>query len=106
MSGTLDHLHQYRRVSAKNRKQYMCVHPKCYHKLGKHLLLGKACICNNCGSEFILDTYALTLAEPKCTGCRYTRNEKDQEKRVQTLLSEHVRPEDLKKNLQSLGKLL
>lgn len=69
---TLKHLHLYRRISFKNRRQYMCQHPDCTHNAHKETLRGKRALCNECNEPFIMDGYALTVAFPKCQKCRKT----------------------------------
>jgi len=67
----IKHVHKYfRPKGAYGRKGfYICKHASCTHRLHKELLVGKMSICNSCGEEFLLDTYALRLAFPHCEKC-------------------------------------
>jgi len=60
----------------KKRNQFMCVDPDCSHTQSRNLLIGKRAQCNACGSEFVLDYYALTRKVPKCFICRREKRSK------------------------------
>lgn len=76
MSKILKHTHSMKKLGPaeiKGRKvlMYHCVHPDCFFKCEKGLLLGKRNICS-CGSEFILTVEDLRRAFPKCINCSDT----------------------------------
>ena len=69
------HTHMYHAVGSE-RKQFMCIDSECSHTQSKDLLIGKKSQCSACGSEFVLDYYALTRKVPKCFVCRNEKRSK------------------------------
>lgn len=72
----LDHVHMYARYD-KEKGQYHCLDPKCYHLIDKKRLVGKASLCTSCKAEFILTPYNLKHARPRCLNCAETREAKE-----------------------------
>ena len=67
-----EHIHQYKRVKG-SKVQYMCGMAKCPHFKHKKFLIGKASLCNSCGTEFILTEEHLRRARPLCLNCANTK---------------------------------
>ena len=70
MSRQQNHSHKLRRHQYKSgNKVYFCILPDCNFKVDVALALGKKCICNLCGNEFIMNEYTIKLARPHCESC-------------------------------------
>lgn len=65
----LKHIHQIVRVP-RSKTQFKCAYPMCSYVWAKRYILGNLSICNGCFQEFVLDSYALSRALPKCIKCR------------------------------------
>lgn len=71
------HVHRYERVNIGVNKEYIvyrCNLPKCSHYLTPELVKDKLTLCNRCGSEMIMDAFALSLAKPHCHDCTERKN--------------------------------
>ena len=75
----IKHTHKYVRAGGKTGKKgiFICKHADCSHILHKDLLIFRKSICNRCGIEFVLDSYAITLKKPHCEKC--TKSKKGDE---------------------------
>lgn len=64
------HTHKFKRLKYKSGNiTFFCTLPDCTVKINPQLALGKRSICWRCGSDFILNEYALRLAKPHCPSC-------------------------------------
>lgn len=65
-----EHTHKFKRHTFKSGNEvYFCALPDCNKKVAPPFALGKKCICWRCGTEFVLDEYAIRLARPHCNAC-------------------------------------
>jgi len=66
------HTHQYRRIKQppSNRIIYRCMRPDCNHYLTPEFILGKASVCWQCKTDFVMDPYSTERQFPKCKDCR------------------------------------
>ena len=71
--------HVLRRVRG-SKTVFQCADPTCNWRENKVYLSGKMATCFRCGADYILDTYALTLAKPHCENC--TKGARGEEKRA------------------------
>lgn len=62
------HVHSWRR-NKKKRYQYHCTNPECFSYYRKDALIGKKCLCANCGNEMEIESYHLKLALIQCNNC-------------------------------------
>lgn len=91
MSKKKAHLHTLKR-DRKNPELYLCADPDCYYRIQKRYLQGKRVRCI-CGAEFILTSYDLKLAIPKCPSCSTARHNKEflvQQEKMKALLDEPI----------------
>lgn len=80
MPKILAHVHMYVRAGQKRESKFMCAHPDCTHREERKYLKGKRSLCNKCGEEFLLDSYALGTSKPKCIKCRNVKKDKKEKK--------------------------
>lgn len=73
----LKHTHTLKRINGKKPVIYQCVDPHCTYKEEKKLLVGKACLCNNCRAELILTVNDLKYARPICFNCSNSKEAKE-----------------------------
>jgi len=55
---------------------YFCTLPDCTNKIKQPLALGKRSICWRCGNPFIMNEYAIRLANPHCEDCHKSKDGK------------------------------
>lgn len=101
------HIHKFKRLKYKSGNEiFFCALPDCNKKSNPALLLGKRSICWRCGSEFIMNDYALRLAKPHCEGCHKPKKEElntDREVLVD-IPTELSLSERLSQTIQQAGK--
>lgn len=67
---TQKHTHKLRRHKYKSGEfVFFCILPDCHFKISSAFALGKRCLCNLCGNEFIITEYTLRLVKPHCDAC-------------------------------------
>jgi hypothetical protein len=83
---TLNHTHTLIRMRTRApapgfasillRQWWRCNDPKCSYRDIGEMILGKATLCNQCGTEFILSREDLRRVEPRCLNCAETKEAK------------------------------
>lgn len=70
----ISHTHKFKKLRYKSGNEiFFCTLPDCNVKINPKLALGKRCICNRCGEEFIMGEYALRLVKPHCDKCHKSK---------------------------------
>lgn len=74
----MNHTHRYQktnlaRAPGKTYIVYRCTLPDCNHYINPELLVGKRCICNRCGKDFIINSEQARLSKPHCSKCKVGR---------------------------------
>lgn len=69
---TINHVHTYQRLKS-NKRKFRCSDKYCTHVADREMLLGKACLCNLCGKEFVLTGDDLKYSKPRCLLCKNTK---------------------------------
>ena len=83
------HIHKYHKVLMSYTKVWACALPDCNHYMPTHMeqmVLGKASICWNCDSMFILNESNMKNDKPTCMNCA---GEDDDSKAIAEVLSRH-----------------
>lgn len=71
--------HQYKRIrwGKKGTVIFRCMKPNCKHYLTPEFILGQACECYICGSEFVIDRTIARLEKPHCDNCTGAKEKSD-----------------------------
>ena len=63
------HLHVLRR-NPKSKKIFYCIEPECTYRCERVYLAGKLARCYECRRPYVIGSYELQLAKPRCEHCR------------------------------------
>jgi len=77
------HVHKYHRrpLGSPDKLVWACALPECTHYQPKHLesmVEGRTSLCNQCGSEFILNEDNMREKNPRCDDCRFNIQREDE----------------------------
>lgn len=86
---SLKHTHTYER-SPWSKNVYRCADPGCTHYNHKLRIVGKKTVCTQCKREFVLTSYNLKTAKPKCELCSDTKVAKAARAIAQDLELQHL----------------